>query len=113
MGESKAKSASARGLHRLKELPLASVVGGVAWGVARGVSSVLEGYLGGWARRIAFIVTLCRSGVRFVIYVSKFCKPQDLKQSDYLPEGTFCKYFKSRRLAQPSLNEAVWLGRAC
>jgi hypothetical protein len=26
-------------------LPLASVVGGMAWGVARSVSSVLEGYL--------------------------------------------------------------------
>jgi hypothetical protein len=50
--------------------------------------------------------------VRFFTYVSKFYKPLDLKQSDYSPEGTFCQYFKSRRLAEPSLNEAVWLGRA-
>jgi ABC-type thiamin/hydroxymethylpyrimidine transport system permease subunit len=90
MGERKAESASARGLHGLKELPLASVVGGMAWGVARGVSSILEGYLEGWARRTVFTVTLYRSCVRSVTYVSKFCKPLDLKQSDYLPEGTFC-----------------------
>jgi hypothetical protein len=50
--------------------------------------------------------------VRFVTYASKFCTPLDLKQSDYLPEGAFCQYLKSRRLAQPSLKEAVWLGRA-
>jgi hypothetical protein len=77
------KSASARGLQRLKGLPLAIVAGGRAWGVALGVSSVLEGCLEDWARRTAFIVTLYRSGVRSVIYVSKFCKPLDLKQSDH------------------------------
>jgi hypothetical protein len=84
MGERKAESASARGLHRLKELSLASAAGGMAWGVALGVSSILEGYLEDWARRTAFTVTLYRSGVRSVPYVSKFCKPLDLKQSDYI-----------------------------
>jgi hypothetical protein len=44
MGERKAESASARGLHRLKELPLAIIIGGMAWGIALGVSSVLEGW---------------------------------------------------------------------
>jgi hypothetical protein len=112
MGERKAESASARGLHRLKELPLAFVAGGRAWGVALGVSSVLEGYLKDCARRTAFTITLYRSGVRSITYVSKFCKHLELKQSDYLPEGTFCQDHKSRRLAQPSLKEAVWLGRA-
>jgi hypothetical protein len=82
MGERKAESASARGLHRLKGLPLASA-GGRAWGVALGVSSVVEGYLEDWVRRAAFTVTLYRSGLRSVTYVSKFCKPLDLKQSDY------------------------------
>jgi hypothetical protein len=82
MGERKAESASARGLHRLKGLPLACVAGGRAWGVALGISSVLEGYLEDWARRTAFTVALYRSGVRSVTYVSKFCKPLDLKQSD-------------------------------
>jgi hypothetical protein len=43
MGKRKVESASARGLHWLKGLPLASVAGGRAWGVALGVSSVLEG----------------------------------------------------------------------
>jgi hypothetical protein len=36
------------------------------------------------ARRTASTVTLYRSGVRFVTYLSKFCKPLDLKQSDYI-----------------------------
>ena len=58
MGERKAESASARGLHRLKELPLAFVAGGRAWGVTLGVSSVLEGYLEDWARRTASTITL-------------------------------------------------------
>jgi hypothetical protein len=89
MGERKAESASAQGLHRLKGLPLASVVEGGALGVALGVSSVLDGYLEGWARRTAFTITLDRTCVRCVPYVSKFCKPLDLKQSDYLPKGTF------------------------
>jgi hypothetical protein len=80
----KAESASARGLHRLKGLPLASAVGGRAWGVALGVSSVLEGYLEDWVRRAPFTVTLYRSGLRSVTYVSKFCKPLDFKQSDYI-----------------------------
>ena len=79
MGERKAESASARGLHRLKGLPLASAAGGRAWGVALGVSSVLEGHLEDWVRRAAFTVTLYRSGLRSVTYVSKFCKPLDLK----------------------------------
>jgi hypothetical protein len=83
------------GLHRLKELPLAIVDGGMAWGVAIGVSSILEGYLEDWARRTAFTVTLYRSCVRFVLCVSKFCKPLDLKQSDFLPEGTFCCIIKT------------------
>jgi hypothetical protein len=56
----KAENASARGLHRLKGLPLASAPGGRAWGVALGVSSVLEGYLEDWVRRAAFTVTLYR-----------------------------------------------------
>jgi hypothetical protein len=34
MGERNGESASARGLHRLKGLPLASAAGGMAWGVA-------------------------------------------------------------------------------
>jgi hypothetical protein len=75
MGERKAQSATARGLHRLKGLPLASAAGGRAWGVALGVSSVLEG----WVRRAAFTVTPYRSGLRSVTYVSKFCKPLDFK----------------------------------
>ena len=62
MGECSAsrlvESASARGLHRLKGLPLASVAGGRAWGAALGVSSVLEGHLEDWVRRAAFTVTL-------------------------------------------------------
>jgi hypothetical protein len=94
----------------LRGLSLASAAGGMAWGVALGVSTILEGPLEDWARRTAFTVTLYRSGERFVTYVSKFCKPLDLKQFDYLPEGPFCHYLKSRRLAQPSLDEAVWLG---
>ena len=72
MGERKAESASARGLHRLKGLPLASAAGGGAWGVALGVSSVHEGYLEDWVRRAAFTVTLYRSVLRSVTYVSKF-----------------------------------------
>jgi hypothetical protein len=81
MGERKAESASARGLHRLKELSLASdAVVGRAWGVALGVSTILEG----WARRTAFTVTLCRSGVRSLTNVSEFCKPLHLKQSYYI-----------------------------
>jgi hypothetical protein len=48
MGEHKAESAGARGLHRLKGLPLASAAGGMAWGVALEVSSVLEGHLEEW-----------------------------------------------------------------
>jgi hypothetical protein len=84
MGERKTESASARGLHRLKEFSLAIVAGGRAWGVALGVSSVLEGYLEDWARRTAFKVTLYRSSVRSVTYLSKFCKPLDLKQSPYM-----------------------------
>jgi hypothetical protein len=84
MGERKPESASARGLHRLKELSLASATGGRAWGVALGVSSVLEGYLEDMARRTAFTVTLYRSGVRSGTYVNKLCKPLDLKQSDYM-----------------------------
>jgi hypothetical protein len=92
----------------LRGLSLASADGGRAWGVELGVSTVLKGPLEEWARRTAFTVTIHRSGERSVTYVSKFCKPLDLKQSDYLPEGTFCQYFKSRRLAQPSLDEAVW-----
>ena len=79
MGKRKAESARARGLHRLKGLPLASAAGGRAWGVALGVSSVLEGHLEDWVRRAAFTVTLYRSGLRSVTYVSKFCKPLDLK----------------------------------
>jgi hypothetical protein len=90
MGERKAESASARGLHWLKGLPLACVAEGMAWGVTLGVSSVLEGYLEDWARPLL-------NGVRSITYVSKFFKPLDLKQSDYLPEGTFCQYLKSRR----------------
>jgi hypothetical protein len=87
MGERKAENASARGLHRLKWLPLASATGGRAWGVALGISSVLEGYLEDWVIRAAFTVTLYRSGLQSVTYVSKFCKPLDLKQSDYISPG--------------------------
>jgi hypothetical protein len=76
-------------------LPLANVAEGKALGVALGVSSVLEGYLEGKARRTVFTITLNRPCVRYVTYVSsRFCKPLDLKQSDYLPEGTFCQYLK-------------------
>jgi hypothetical protein len=53
MGERKAESASARGLNRIKWMPLASAAGGRAWGVALGVSSVLEGHLEDWVRRNA------------------------------------------------------------
>jgi hypothetical protein len=35
-------------------------------------------------RRAAFTVTLNRSCLRSVTYVSKFCKPLDFKQSDYM-----------------------------
>jgi hypothetical protein len=82
MGERKAESAIARGLHRLKELLLASAAGGMAWGVALGVSSVLEGYLEDMARRTAFTITVYRSRARSVTYVNKFSKPLGLKQSD-------------------------------
>jgi hypothetical protein len=44
MGERKAESANARELHRLKELPLAIVAGGMASCVALGISSILEGW---------------------------------------------------------------------
>jgi hypothetical protein len=91
MGERKAESASARGLHRLKGLPQASAAGGVAgawawawawaWGVALGVSPFLEGHLEDWVRRAAFTVTLYHLGLRFVTYLSKFCKPIDLKKN--------------------------------
>jgi hypothetical protein len=71
MGERKAETTSARGLHRLKGLPLASVAEGMALVVALGVSSILEGYLERWARRTAFTVTLNRIDVRLShMYVS-------------------------------------------
>jgi hypothetical protein len=98
MGERKAESASARGSHKLKGLPLASVVGGRAWGVALGVSSVLEGYED-WVRRAAFTVTLDRSVLRSVTYVSKFCKPLDLKQSDYIYQNIS---YKKKQWRPPS-----------
>jgi hypothetical protein len=64
MGERKEKSASAQGLHRLKGLPLASAAWGKAWGVALGVSSVLEGHLKDMVRLAAFTVTLYRSSLQ-------------------------------------------------
>jgi hypothetical protein len=97
MGERKAKSASARGLHRFKELPLSIVAGGRAWGVALVVSPVLEDYLEDWARRTACTVTFYRSGVRSVTYVNKFCKPLDLKQSDYIIKNILSSLYWTSR----------------
>jgi hypothetical protein len=84
MGERKAESATARGRTGLKGLSLASAAGGRAWGIALGVSTILEDPLEEWARRTTFTKTLYRSCERFVTYVSKFCKPFDLTLSDYI-----------------------------
>jgi hypothetical protein len=75
-------------------LPLESVARSGAWGVARGVSRFIEGYLEVWVRRTAFTETLNRS----FTHVSKFCEPLHLKQSDYLLEGAFSQYFKAEDL---------------
>jgi hypothetical protein len=45
--------------------PLASIAGGGAWGVARGVSPVIEGYLEVWARPTAFIINTKPLGCAF------------------------------------------------
>jgi hypothetical protein len=66
----------------LRGLSLDIAAGGRAWGVALGVSTILEGPLEDWARRTGFTLTLYRSGACFVTYVSKFCKPLDLKHFD-------------------------------
>jgi hypothetical protein len=44
-----------------------------------------EGYLEDWARRTTLTIALY-IGVRSVKFVSKFCKPLDLKQSGYVYE---------------------------
>jgi hypothetical protein len=46
-----------------------------------GVSSVLEGYFKGWGKTHRFYSNALPFGVRSITYVSKFCKPLDLKQS--------------------------------